>query len=82
VRAQALHARLHSHFVLMAGDAARLPLNRLAEAAAALGAARLLTAEAAWRGPGARMALAVPRDDVLGVLRDDPALEPLRSLLL
>ncbi len=56
---QALHHRLNSHLLLLTKDAA-LPLPRVVEAAAALGAQRLVAAEAGWQGPGMRLSLNVP----------------------
>lgn len=56
---QALHHRLNSHLLLLTKDAG-LPLPRVVEAAAALGAQRLVAAEAGWQGPGMRLSLNVP----------------------
>ncbi|EFJ47339.1 origin recognition complex subunit 1 [Volvox carteri f. nagariensis] len=71
----ALHHRLTTHLALLMKDAA-LPLSRAVEAAAALGAQRLVLAEAGWQGPGMKLALNVPLDDLVEVLRADPALAP------
>ncbi|PNH10447.1 Origin recognition complex subunit 1, partial [Tetrabaena socialis] len=80
VTVAALHHRLNSHVALLMGAAA-LPLARVVEAAAALGAQRLVVAEAAWQGPGMRVALNVPQDDVVALLREDPSLALVQSCL-
>ncbi|KAG2483739.1 hypothetical protein HYH03_017394 [Edaphochlamys debaryana] len=76
----ALHHRLRTHLALLLGTAG-LPLSRVVEAAAALGAQRLVLAEAGWQGPGMRLTLNVPQDDVVALLREDPALGPLQACL-
>ncbi|KXZ54607.1 hypothetical protein GPECTOR_4g672 [Gonium pectorale] len=81
VTVAALHQRLSGHLSLLLRGAT-LPLPRLVEAGAALGAQRLVLAEAGWQGPGMRLALNVPQDDLVAVLREDPALAALQSCLL
>ncbi|KXZ54606.1 hypothetical protein GPECTOR_4g671 [Gonium pectorale] len=81
VTVAALHQRLSGHLSLLLRGVS-LPLPRLVEAGAALGAQRLVLAEAGWQGPGMRLALNVPQDDLVAVLREDPALAALQSCLL
>ncbi|GIL52906.1 hypothetical protein Vafri_8656 [Volvox africanus] len=76
----ALHHRLTSHLALLMKGAA-LPLSRVVEAAAALGAQRLVLVDAGWQGPGMRVILNVPQDDLVVLLREDPALGPVQSCL-
>ncbi|GIL83271.1 hypothetical protein Vretimale_11290 [Volvox reticuliferus] len=76
----ALHHRLTSHLALLMKSAA-LPLSRVVEAAAALGAQRLVLVDGGWQGPGMRVILNVPQDDLVVLLREDPALAPVQSCL-
>ncbi|KAG2449488.1 hypothetical protein HYH02_005632 [Chlamydomonas schloesseri] len=80
VTVAALHARLTSHLALLT-RAAALPLSRVVEAAAALGAQRLVLAEPGWQGPAMRLTLNVPQDDLVTLLRSDPALAAVQSCL-
>ncbi|GLC48351.1 hypothetical protein PLESTB_000086700 [Pleodorina starrii] len=80
VTVASLHHRLTTHLALLMRSAA-LPLARVVEAAAVLGAQRLVLAEPGWQGPGMRLTLNVPQDDLTALLREDPALAPVQSCL-